>query len=705
MPFIGKKEIGNEAQYFRKRIMIREGVRSVRIGLTAIGAYKGYVNGREIDCDLLSPGWVNFFQRIPFYTYDVTDRVRLGQNEIEIVAGNGWAVGKIAWFGKRLYGDRPLVWCRIETDYGETREVVESDESWTVSCGRIAENDVFDGETHDAGRLCAEQPCEAVEGIRARLEPAMQPPIRLKETLPGRSLGEKDGWEIFDFGQNHAGVIRLRLGNSRPGAKLTVVYGEALRADGSVYTDNLRTAKCTDRYVCSGQDEAFEPLFTYHGYRYCGIRTEGGVSVSEVISRAVYTDIPYTGQFVCSSDNVNRLFRNIVWGQKSNFVGIPTDCPQRDERLGWTGDCQVFCRTAMYNADCREFFRNYLREVRDAQAPSGMIDPVAPSVAGDFDGTTGAPGWGDVIAVLPYEYWLMYREKDVLRENLSAAKRWVDYCVRTSEDGIRPACGYGDWLSVGEETDKSVLATLFMAGSAGLVSRMCRIVGDPEAEKYAELWRNIRTRFRERLIGADGVIASDTQTCYLLAYRFGVIGGEETKPHLLRTLARSGNRLATGFLGVRHLLPVLSELGCGSLAYELLTRTDYPSWCYSVENGATTVWERWNSYTLREGFADNGMNSFNHYSLGSVGEWLYSDVLGIRQTETGTVVRPLADFSGRLTWAEGGCTVGGRRISVRWRVTDGCADIEVSGADAGEVDLSGYEILERDGNKWKVKAL
>lgn len=714
--FICAKQKGDGALCFRKIFISAKGLASVTASISAVGLVKGYINGREFDSDVLSPGWTDYRIRIPYYTFDITDKVTEGRNCLVFIVGNGWGAGKIAWFGKELYSDRPLFWAEIKITYTDgSTESFGSDKTFKVSSGKIVGNDIFDGETWDC-RLedegaffagfddSAWENAEEAEGRSEKLEPAVAPLTKEQERFEGKLLSKKGKTSVYDFGCNHAGIVRLKIKSASEGERITVRYGEMLNEDGSVYTENLRTAKCTDVCVCKKGDNFFRPIFTYHGYRYASVETDGEGEVEEIYSRAIYTDMEACGSFSCSDELVNKLFENIRRSMKSNFVNIPTDCPQRDERLGWSGDCQIFCKTAMYLADCRQFFRKYLCDVRDAQREDGMIDLVAPAVSPDFDGVKGAPAWGDVITVLPYEYYLVYKDKSVVEENLPAGKRWVDYCVASSEDYIRPPIGYGDWLSVGDATDKSVLGTLYMAYSAKLVSKMCGIAGDSDARKYSDIYERVKRAFRKRFVGEENAIESDTQTAYLLAYAFGVMTADEIRSNLLRTIRRRENHLSTGFVGVKFLLPVLSELGETELAYELLTKTDYPSWLYPVMNGATTVWERWNSYTIGSGFADRGMNSFNHYSLGSVGEWLFSGVLGLRFTEEGIVISPAIDESGRISRAKGEYALGEKRIRISWkRLENGYTEVSAEAPEGVRVLFDGYSEAKKRGNKYFVK--
>lgn len=706
--FIGYHQEHEEALYIRKKVFIERAPRKATLKLSALGVVKGFCNGEEIDCDLLTPGWTDYNKRIPFYTFDITRRLQAGKNVLAFTLGDGWAVGKIAWFGKQHYSRQPLMWCELELEYADgTTDCISSDDTFKLSFGKVHSNDIFDGEVWDArdelGDFSANdyddsawKPVTIHEGYTERLEPAIAPLTRKKETLIGRYLYERDGWCVYDCGRNHAGVPEIEIMGAKTGTKLSIIYGEMLNEDGSVYCGNLRSAKATDVYICREGKQSFQPHMTFHGYRYIGIHVTGVCEFGQVNSHMIYSDMPFYSYFACSDADVNQLFQNVITSQKSNFINVPTDCPQRDERLGWTGDAQVFCRSAMYNADCRDFFRKYLIDVMDAQLENGMIDSVAPTVHTDFDKVCGAPAWGDVITILPYEYYCVYKDISIIELTLSAAKRWVQYCVNDSESYVRPTRKYGDWLSMNETTDNALLGSLYMAYSALLTGKMCEIVRDPESRKYYALYEEIKQAIRDKFILPDNTLSSDTQTAYCLAYVFGIMTAEEIKPHLLASLHRHKNHLSTGFVGVKYLLPVLCELGEYDLAYEVFTNKDFPSWCYPVVNGATSIWERWDSYVIGKGFSNPGMNSFNHYAFGSVCEWMFSMMIGIRYTQEGVSVHPVIDESGKITWAKGSTACGSGQISVAWKnLEDGWTELTVQKPEEVKLDLSDYRYVKK----------
>ena len=706
--FIGYHKEHEEALYFRKELIIRKTIQRATLRLSALGIVKGFRNGLELDSDLLTPGWTDYNKRIPYYIFNIKERLQIGKNVLAFTLGNGWAIGRVGWFGKNHYGRQPLMWCDLELEYADgSRECIGSDNTFKLSFGQVLRNDLLDGEVWDArcdiGDFSAVDYDDSTwevateqEGYTERLEEAMAPLTKKKERYTAFYMYKKGDYHLYDFAQNHAGVPEITIQNATSGTKLTFIYGEILDEEGNLHTENLRSAKATDIYICRDGNQRFCPTMTFHGYRYMGIAIEGTCEIEQITSVAIYSDIQYHSTFSCSDETINQLYSNIIASQKSNFINVPTDCPQRDERLGWTGDMQIFCRSAMLNAECRDFLWKYLVDVLDAQQENGMIDWVAPSVCVDFDKVYGSPAWGDVITVLPYEYYCVYKDDSMIQKALPAAKRWLQYCIDDSEGYIRPARGYGDWLSINETTDKALLGIFYMAYSALLISKMGELVGDSESLDYYTLYKDIKKIIREKFIVEDGKLSSDTQTAYVLAYTFGIMTAEEVKPHLMASLEKHNHHLATGFVGVKYLLPVLCELEKYDMAYEVFTQKDFPSWCYPVVNGATTMWEAWDCYVKGVGFSSKMTNSFNHYAFGAVCEWMYGTMLGIRHTQDGIVICPCIDESGRITWVKGSTGVGDEKISVEWKnMETGWTEFVVSNPANALIDLSAYSLVQK----------
>ena len=742
---------GNPAPYFRKAFSLKEKPKKAVLRLGAMGVVKAYINGEAAADDYMTPGFADYRKRLPIYEFDVTDRLGVN-NAIGLVAGDGWAVG---YMGNDMYRnnwcDRIFVMAELIVEYADgTKEKICTDDNWLVSTGEILRTDNYMGEfiDHrlDLGDFSApdyddsawktvaaitmedgfqsdkskrnydqyvDRDCALYRfNFNRKAELARQPFVTVKHRLsPINSYKDKNGNTVYDFGQNMVGVVSARV-TAKSGTRLTFRYGEMLRADGTVYTENLRRAEATDVYISAGgEKEKFRPLFTFHGFRYMEVATDGEAKIEDVTGEVMYTDLKKTGEFTCSDEVVNKLYQNVVWGQRGNFLSVPTDCPQRDERLGWTGDAQIFVGSAMFNMDCKAFYEKYACDLRDSQYGNGAVGGVAPHVP-HFDyteeGDRLAAGWADAITVIPYEHYVTYGDKRILTDNIGAMKAFVRFCRDTSDGLIRPeADNFGDWLNVGSETDKSVLNTLYFAYSASLTARACRIIGDCDEAEFAALYEDIRRAFRSAFVEADGTIKSDTQTAYLLAYAFGIATEDEIKSHLVRKIHEANDHLATGFLGVKFLLPVLCEIGESELCYKILTNRTYPGWGYSVVNGATTIWERWNSYTTEHGFGDVRMNSFNHYSFGSCCEWMFKYCLGISPVESDpgfrkVLVRPFVDFSGKLTSASGSYECAYGKIAVKWAVTGRTARYEIA-MPAGVTpiyDFSAYESAEKDGNAW-----
>ena len=462
------------------------------------------------------------------------------------------------------------------------------------------------------------------------------PPVRVTEGMPARRITQPaPGTYIVDIGQNMVGWARLKV-RGVAGTRVRLRFGEVLNPNGTLYTANLRSAHATDTYICrgGGQTETWEPRFTFHGFRYVEVTGyPGKPGLDAVTGCVVGSDTPRTGLFTCSSPLVNQLVQNIDWGQRGNFLSIPTDCPQRDERLGWMGDAQIFARTATYNRDVAAFYENWLVSVRDGQSPEGGFSDVSPRMV---DLANGAPAWGDAGVIVPWTVYEAYGDKRVLADNWPSMTRWLDYLTSANPNGLwlnRRGNDFGDWLSIDADTPKDVLATAYYAYDAQLMAQMARALGRaPEAAHYDMLFGRIKAAFNAAYVSPDGQVKGDTQTCYVLALRFGLLPAS-LRPlaaqHLADNIAARHNHLSTGFVGVGYLCPVLTDFGHNNTAYALLLNTTYPSWGYSIKQGATTVWERWDGYTAQKGFQDPGMNSFNHYSLGSVGQWLYEYVAGI----------------------------------------------------------------------------
>ena len=671
------RKFGAPAMYVYKKFDIWKAVSRATLECCALGVYAAYVNGSAVE-SFLEPGFTDYNKRVYSRRFDVTSLLIGGKNAFGACVGDGWYTGNVAMVRRQRFGKYPLLFAaRLEIEYrdGEV-QVIGTDKSWSGATGAVRENDILNGETRDfrlphGSIFTAEYPDKSAvteSEYPILLQPSDFEPVQLCEKFAPTYIrrGEKEA--LVDFGQNMAGVLHLRV-QGEAGTRVTLRHGEMLDEDGELYTANLRSALNTDTLLLSGGEDDFVPLFTYHGFRYAQIEADKPVKILFLEARAVHNELKAAGEFSCSSALVNRIFRNVWWSMNSNFVSVPTDCPQRDERLGWLADAHLFARTAMYNADCEKFYRRYLRDVSDAATEEGVAD-YAPYV-NIFGRNNG--GWADGAVILPYFHYRMYGDKGIIRENLELMQKHIRASIRTSKDGIREQSTYGDWLNIGADTPLDVFCTAYHYYSLSLYLYLLDEIGERDAEAEAEKERTYAA-FRNKLVDADGRVKGDTQTGYVLAYAFGLLEREAAAKHLRRKFEESGMHLTTGFNGGRYLLPVLSELGLDDIAYTLLLSEEYPGWGYSIANGATTIWERWNSYTKEDGFGDASMTSFNHYVFGSCVEWMYRYVLGIREDRPGfseVLIAPRFDPCGRITSAEGRYDSRGGRIAVRWEQAKG----------------------------------
>lgn len=677
----------------RRSFQVDGPVARARIHASALGVYELRLNGGRVSGDCLAPGWTDYRRRVRYQTHDVTDRVRPGENVVGAILGDGWYAGHVASRGPAQYGRDPLFTCQVELVLEDgRRQVIVTDETWQASSGEVRYADLIMGQTIDNRRS---QPGWDLPGFdaerweparvadeRPHLVPDAGPPARVAlELHPVGTAEPAPGTLVLDMGQNMAGWVRLRARGPR-GRKIVVRHGEALEAEGSLYTTNLRSAQATDELILAGEgeDEVFAPRFTYHGFRYVELTGyPGRPGPGDVVGHVVHADMEVTGGFECSHEGLNQLQHNIVWGQRGNFLSVPTDCPQRDERMGWTGDAQVFCATAIFNMDARRFLARWLLDVVGAQHESGAIPDVVPVVARTG---AGAAGWGDAVAVVPWTLYQLCGDLRIVETCFPAIERWLDYLVGSSDGLARPATGYGDWLSVDAETPKDLAGTAYFAYSARLTAELAAALGrGAEAARYRTLFESVRQAFRRRFVRGGARIAGGTQTAYVLALHVGLLDEDERPLAAERLVADIRSRhwhLSTGFLGTPWLLPVLAGAGHLDVAYRLLLQDTFPSWLAQVRQGATTMWERWDSHTEAKGFHTSSttegvrtpeMNSLNHYAYGSVGAFLYEWLGGISCARPGyeeVLIRPRP--APGVTWARSWFDSVRGRIDCSWRL-------------------------------------
>ncbi|MFO0984579.1 MAG: family 78 glycoside hydrolase catalytic domain [Planctomycetota bacterium] len=647
--FLGSMVPPQPSPYLRKSFTAKAAVKRARLYVTALGFYEMHLNGQRVGQDYFTPGCTDYRKRIQYQTYDVTALLHAGENALGAILGDGWYAGNIGWGEKRYhFGSYPLALCaQLEIDYeGGGKDSVFSDATWRGRRGPIQLADMLLGESYDArlelpvwdqpaGDTKDWQPVTLHDLPAAPLVAARDLGVRRIEELAAKHVTEpQPGVFVFDLAQNMVGFARLKV-RGAAGTDVTLRFAEVLNPDGTIYTANLRGAKSTDHFILKGGgDEVFEPHFTFHGFRYVEVRGYPGTPPLEAVTGVVLSSATKpAGSFTCSSELLNQLQHNIVWGQRGNFLSIPTDCPQRDERLGWMGDAQIFARTACFNYDLAAFFSKWLNDVDDAQSPDGGFADVSPRVVDDAD---GAPAWGDAGVIVPWTVYQCYGDARILERHYQAMQKWVEYVHQANPDHLwanRRNNDFGDWVSVGSDTPKDVLASAFYYQSTSLLARAARVVGrKDDAQRYEQLAEQIRAAFVQAFVAADGRIKGDTQTCYALALEFDLLPADQRPAalrYLIEDVAKHQWHLTTGFLGVNRLLPALTHGGFADVALRLALCETFPSWGYCVRHGATTIWERWDGWTEDKGFQDPGMNSFNHYAFGSIGEWLYESIGGI----------------------------------------------------------------------------
>jgi alpha-L-rhamnosidase len=705
----GRPVGGSAPVYLRKPFSTTAKVARARVYVTALGLYELWLNGQRVGVDHLTPGWTDYRKRLQVQTYDVTDRVVIGPNAIGAIIADGWFNGKVGYWGRTdVFGTGPnrlLAQLEIRYEDGSAQTVATDGtgaNAWKWSVGPLLDADLLNGETCDA-RLeldgwstvgfddAAWQPAQVqTETSTRRLVSDPTPAIRVIKDLAPISVKEtQPGLFIYDFGQNMVGWARLRVQGSR-GSKLKLRFAEVLNPDGTLYTTNLRGARATDTYTLrGGAPETFEPRFTTHGFRFAEISGDIAGLASKPTAATLtgvvaHSFMPSTGVFETSSSIINQLQSNIVWGQRGNFLSVPTDCPQRDERLGWTADAQIFARTATFNMDVASFFTKWTRDLDDSQTAAGAYPNVAPN-PGESSGT---PAWADAGVIVPWTMYLAYGDTRILAEHYAGMAAWVEY-VRNLNPGFlwqnSRASDFGDWLSINADSDKEVLATAFYAHSADIVGRAARVLGKTaDADKYASLFASIKAAFNTAYVAQDGTVRNNTQTIHALALRFDLLPAAlraSVVKRIADDVAARGSHLSSGFLGVAHLLPALTAGRRTDVAYQLLNQETFPSWLYSIKKGATTIWERWDGIQENGSFQTPIMNSFNHYSLGSVGEWMYAAIAGIDLDEAQpgykhVIVRP--EPGGGLTSARGTLETILGTFRTSWTVTGGVFTLDLS---------------------------
>jgi alpha-L-rhamnosidase len=643
--------VPSPAPYLRKSFSVAKPVARARLFATALGLHDTYLNGARVGTERLAPGWTDYNKRLQYRAYDVTTAIQQGANALGAMIGNGWYSGNVGFAGSQLYGTSPWYSAQLVIQYTDgTSTTVNTDGTWKTAPSNVTSDDLYAGEDQDARLVKAGWNAAGFDdsawatatvkaGAKPNLVPQVDPGVTVQQELrPVRITQPQPGVWVADLGQNFAGWDRMRV-RGAAGTKVTVRHAEILNGDGTTYTANLRSAQATDTFTLAGTgaDEVFEPRFTVHGYRYVELTGFPGTPTADSITGlAAWTAGASTGTFTTSDALVNQLQHNILWGARSNMLSVPTDCPQRDERLGWTGDIAAFSATSTFNFDTYGLLDKFADDLTDAQRSDGAFTDVAPAVTAG----AGTAGWGDAGVIVPYNVWQRYGDTSVITQHFSAMTRWVDYLRSTAgADLIRNQNTYGDWLNVDDNTANDLSSTAFFGWSARLVSRMAAATGHTaEANSYGTLADQIAAAFTSRFVAADGTVSGNTQTGYVLALAFGLVPQDRVQAvadKLAAKVASRNGHLSVGFMGVENLLPVLAEHGHLDTAYQILQQPDYPGWGYMSSRGATTIWERWDGIRTDGTLQDPGMNSFNHYGLGSVGDWLYRSVGGVAPASPG----------------------------------------------------------------------
>lgn len=655
---------------------------------TALGWFDAYLNGERVNEDYFTSGWTDYRKRVYYRAYDVTARVRAGRNALGAALSDGWYSGYIGWFGLREhYGKKPRFLAQLAIEYADgTRALVVTGPDWTGGTGPVTGADILQGERYDARRERRDwarpgfaeagswKPVDTGAELKPALEPHPGPAVEAVALVPARSITEpKSGVYVFDLGQNFAGVVRLRV-KGKPGQTITLRHAERLNPNGTVYTANLRTALATDTYTCrGGGEEVWQPRFTFHGFQYVEVTgVDSKPDLGLVTGVALSSATPPAGDFETDDALVNRLAANVRWTQAMNFIDVPTDCPQRDERMGWTGDAQVYVRTATLNTDVQAFFDKWLIDLADAQRADGQFPKVAPIVQTLED---GGPAWQEVGVICPWTIYEVYGDRQQLERHYPGMVRFIEFNRARSTAELLPPekyhC-YGDWLSIKADTPKDVIYTAYFAYAAQLTARTAEVLGKTsDAAKYRDLAERLKAAFNRAYVAADGKIKGHTQAVYVLALAFDLVDGAAAKAaatHLVADIEARGGLLSTGFIGTKDLMLVLAKIGRNDVAYRLLHTEAFPGWGFSIRHGATSIWERWDGWTPEKGFQTTGMNSFAHYSFGAVYQWMVENIGGIRNA-TPTYDRILIEPTpgGKLNRAKVGYRSVRGRIATEWR--------------------------------------
>lgn len=648
------------SQLFRKKFLAGKKIKAATAYITAHGMYEAYLNGKRIGDAWLTPGWTSYNKRLQYQSYDVTDHLQQGANTVGAMLGNGWYRSVLGWQNNRdIYGKTLGLLLQINIDYTDgSKEIIATDGSWKSETGPVTYSEIYNGETIDARKEKRNWNTNSYDdnnwaAVQVKDYPltnivtTVNEPVKKQESFKAlKIITTPAGEKVIDFGQNLVGWVEVRV-NGKAGDSVLLSHAEVLDKKGNFYTENLRAAKAQNKYILKGgSDETFHPYFTWQGFRYVKVEGyPGELKPENFTAYALYSDMKPTGVFSSSDSLINQLQHNIQWGQKGNFLDVPTDCPQRDERLGWTGDAQAFARTASFNMNVNNFFSKWMRDVAADQI-DGLVPHVIPNALGK-DGNSA--GWADVATIVPWDMYIAYGDKRILAAQYNSMKAFLESVRRTTKDDLWNTTGhFGDWLfyrplddndGSSAVTDKHLIAQCFYAHSTQLLINTAKVLGHTDdVATYTGLLQRIKAAFNKEYVTTSGRLVSGTQTAYVLALQFDMLpesSRRQAAGRLVENIKKYRNHLTTGFLGTPYLCHVLTRFGYSDVAYTLLVQDTYPSWLYPVKMGATTIWERWDGIKTDGSFQTPSMNSFNHYAYGAIGDWMYRKMVGLDTYEDG----------------------------------------------------------------------
>jgi len=672
---------------FKKQFNIKSGLKKATLQISALGIYEVSLNGEKVGDAVLAPGWTSYKNRVFYETYDVTDMLS-ENNEISVLLGRGWRfrMSEKDSTDYLAYNDTALI-AYLELEYADGSECIITDNTWKVSDSKIRYSNIYNGDVYDA-TFEAKEASDAliVNETKDILVRRQGEKIKEFERLPAKELIiTPSGETVIDFGQNMTGYVEFNI-CGKMGDEATILHAEILDKDGNFYTENLRAAEEKIVFICDGESHTYRPKTSFQGFRYIKlVNWPDEVDLANFTAIVVHSDMKRTGLFECSAPMVNQLYHNIIWGQKGNFLDVPTDCPQRDERLGWTGDAQVFCRTATYNFDVEKFFTKWLADLALDQREDGKVHHIIPNC---FDDKYGSAAWGDASTIVPWQVYLTYGNKEILVNQFESMKKWIEYIKSLSENYIWcKGDHFGDWLALdvpfGEyvgATDKKLIATAFFAYSTSLVVKAGKVIGEDVSE-YEKLYDNIVKAYQSEYLNDDGTIKNMTQTGCVLTVYFDLYTNKENVVKQLAEDIKACGHLKTGFVGTPYLAHVLSDNGYPELAYDLLLRTEYPSWLYPITKGATTIWEHWDGIKPDGELWSKNMNSFNHYAYGAIGDWLYGRMVGINTDEQNPgfrhiIFNPCIDS--RITYAKASIEARHGTVKASWKTENNKTEYTVT---------------------------